>query len=68
MQDGRSQAGRQQLATALLKLNMQGVKSGSELVNNPALQKLLIVRIRTEVARMSAEEIIALAAQDASNR
>lgn len=68
MMMGRSQADQQKLGLAVLVLNMQGVKSASEVVNNPALQSPSIVRIRTKVAGMTAEQIIALAAKNPSVR
>lgn len=68
MMSGRSPADQQKLAIAVLVLNMQGVKSATEVVNNPELQAPSIERIRAQVAGMSAEEIIALAAKDPSVR
>jgi hypothetical protein len=68
MMEGRSQADQQKLGLAVLMLNMQGVKSASEVVNNPELQSPSIVRIRTKVAGMTAEQIIALAAKNPSVR
>lgn len=63
MMENRSQDNQVKLALAVLTLNMKGVKSASEVVNNPELQSPSIVRIRTEVAGMTAEQIIALAAR-----
>jgi len=68
MMKGRSQADQQKLGLAVLVLNMQGVKSAREVVNNPELQSPSIVRIRTKVAGMTAEQIIALAAKNPSVR
>ena len=51
----------QELAIAMLKLNMIGVKSAYGLVGNPELQSLSIVRIKNRVAGMTADEIIDLA-------
>ena len=68
MMSGRSQADQQKLAIAVLVLNMQGVKSATEVVNNPELQAPSIDRIRAKVAGMTAEEIIALAAKNPSVR
>ncbi|WP_181302825.1 DUF6694 family lipoprotein [Rhodanobacter sp. PCA2] len=67
MQD-RSEADQQKLALAVLMLNMQGVKSAHEVVNKPELQSPTITRIRQKVAGMTADEIIALAAQNPSVR
>ncbi|TAM15234.1 MAG: hypothetical protein EPN68_17670 [Rhodanobacter sp.] len=63
-----SQAEQQKLAIAVLVLNMQGVKSAREVVNNPALQSPSIARIRTKVAGLTAPQIIALAAKNPSVR
>ncbi len=68
MMAGRSQADQQKLAIAVLVLNMQGVKSASEVVNNPELQAPSIVRIRGKVAGLTAEQIIELAAKNPSVR
>ena len=68
MMNGRSQAEQQKLAIAVFMLNMQGVKSASEVVNNPELQSPSIARIREKVAGMTAEQIIELAAQNPSVR
>ena len=58
------QAGEKQqkaLAVAMLKLNMAGVQSAHEVVQDKDLQSLSIARIKDRVAGMTAEEIIALA-------
>ena len=68
MMSERSQANQQKLAIAVLVLNMQGVKSATEVVNNPGLQAPSIDRIRAKVVGMTAEEIIALAAKNPSGR
>jgi hypothetical protein len=68
MQKGRSLADQQKLGAAVLVLNWQGVKSAYEVANNPELQSPSIVRIRTKVAGMTAEQIIALAAKNPSVR
>ena len=68
MMEGRSQADQQKLALAVFMINMQGVKSASEAVNNPELQSPSIARIRTKVAGMTAEQIIAFAAKNPSVR
>jgi type IV pilus biogenesis protein CpaD/CtpE len=54
---------RQKLATAVLTLNMEGVKSAQEVVNNPELQSPSIGRIKDKVAGLTADEIMALAAR-----
>ncbi|MEP6881547.1 MAG: hypothetical protein ABI866_06115 [Dokdonella sp.] len=51
----------QDLAIAMLKLSMVGVKSAHEVVENPALQKPAIARVKDRVAGMTADEIIDLA-------
>ncbi len=68
MMKARSPADQQKLAIAVLVINMQGVKSASEVVNNPALQAPSINRIRDKVAGMTAEQIIQLAAKNPSVR
>ena len=68
MMQGRSAEQRQKLALAVLMLNMQSVKSAHELVGNLSLQAPSIARIRGQVAGLTAEEIIALAAKNPSVR
>ena len=51
----------QELAIAILKLNMVGVKSAYEVAANPELQNPSIARVKDRVAGMNAEEIIGLA-------
>lgn len=68
MMKGRSEAERRKLVLAVLMLNMEGVKSAHEVVNNPELQSPSIVRIRDKVAGMTAEQIIERAAQNPSVR
>lgn len=68
MMEGRSQADQKKLALAVLVLNMQGVKSAFDVVNNPELESPSIVRIREKVAGMTAGQIIALAAKNPSVR
>ena len=63
MMRGRSEAEKQKLALAMLLLNLQGVKSAYEVVANPELQSPSIGRIKDQVAGMTADEIIALAAR-----
>ena len=58
MMEDRSPADKQQLALAVLKLNMEGVKNAYEVVGNPELQSLSIARVRDKVAGMTAEQII----------
>ena len=50
----------QALQIAVLLLNMEGVSSAYEVVDDPALQRPSIARIRDKVSGMSADEIIAL--------
>jgi hypothetical protein len=49
---------RKKLMEAILKINLAGVKSVTEAMENPELQSLGIVRIKDQVAGMTAEEII----------
>ena len=60
MMDKRSEAQQMQLALAVLVLNMEGVKSAYEVVGNPELQAPSVERIRSKVADLTAEQIIAL--------
>ena len=60
MMDRRSEAEQRELALAVLVLNMEGVKSAYEVVGNPELQAPSVERIRSKVAGLTAEEIIAL--------
>jgi hypothetical protein len=50
----------QTLQIAVLLLNMEGVSSAYEVVDDPASQRPSIARIRDKVSGMSADEIIAL--------
>ena len=59
--------GQQKLATAMLLLNMEGVTSMQQVVDDPALQSLGIGRIRSRVDGMTADEIIKLAATASAN-
>lgn len=52
---------KEELAIAILKLNMAGVKGAHELLADPDLQKPSIIRIKDRVAGMTADEIIGLA-------
>ena len=52
---------KQKLQVALLQLNLSGVNSAYEVVNNPDLQNISIVHIKDKVAGLTAEEIIDLA-------
>ena len=63
-----SESKQRQLALAVLALNMVGVNSAYEMVNNPALQAPSVGRIKDRVAGMSADEIIALAAKTSTVR
>lgn len=56
-----SEKQQQALAVAMLKLNMAGVQSAYDVVQNKDLQSLSIARIKDRVAGMTAEEIIVLA-------
>jgi tellurite resistance protein len=51
---------RQQLQIAVLILNMDGVSSAHEVVNDPELQHPSIVRIKDRVSGMTADEVIRL--------
>lgn len=61
MVDSADATGKQDLAFAMLKLNMEGVQSAYEVVQQPDLQTLSIARVKDRVAGMTADEIIALA-------
>lgn len=58
MLDQSSAKKQQDLTIAMVKLNMVGVKSAHEVVENPALQKPTIARVKDRVAGMTADEII----------
>ncbi len=60
MVDSTRGSKKQKLLEAMLKINLAGVTSGYEVVGNPELQSLGIARIKDQVARMTADEIIAL--------
>jgi hypothetical protein len=51
----------QQLQIAMVQLNLVRVNSASEVVSNPELQNLSVVRIKDKVAGLTADEIIELA-------
>lgn len=51
---------RQQLQIAILILNMDGVSSAHEVVNDPELQHPSIERIKGRVSGMTADEVIRL--------
>ena len=53
----------QKLSMAMLAINIKGVQSAHEVVNNPELQSPSIGRIKDEVADMTAQEIIDYAAK-----
>ena len=61
MLDQSSPTRKQELAVAMLKLNMTGVQSAYEVVGSAELQSPSIVRIKDRVSGMTAEEIIDLA-------
>lgn len=54
---------REKLFLAMLAINLKGVNSAHEVVNNPALQSPSIAAIKDEVNGMSAREIIDYAAK-----
>src|SRR5690606_11551315 len=68
MFDRLPQAKKTQLALAVLTINMIGVNSAKEVVENPELQSPTIGRIKDRVASMSAEEIIAYAEKNSTVR
>jgi len=53
-----SQKRRQDLALALVKINLIGVNSAKEVDGNPELQSFGIQRIKMKVSGMTADEII----------
>lgn len=53
-----SQKKQADLVFAVLKINMDGVGSASEMLANPALRETTVARIRDRVDGMTAEEII----------
>lgn len=57
-----------QLMLAMLSINMIGVNSAHEVAGNPDLQSPSIGRIKDVVAGMSADEIIAYAAEHSTVR
>ena len=68
MMDALPPGEQQQLAIAVVMLNMEGVKSAYEVVGNPDLQKPSMAHIRDNVAGMTAEEIIERAKENPSVR
>lgn len=54
---------KQKLLEAMLKINLAGVQSAKELVNNPSVDHLGIVRIKDKVAGLTADQIIKLGDQ-----
>jgi len=56
-------AKRRALTVAMLKVNLTGVTSASEITANPELHSMGIARVRDKVAGMTADEIIALGEQ-----
>lgn len=56
-----SPQGQQELAIAVLKINLAGVMSATEVTANPNLQHPSVTRIKDKIAGMSADEIIDLA-------
>lgn len=63
MQHAASPAMRQQLAIALLKINLAGVMSAHEVVGNPELASMGIERVKDRVSGMTADEIVAYGEQ-----
>ena len=61
MTEDAAPAKRQQLLIAMLKLNMVGIHSAYDVVNNPELQSFGISRVKDKVAGLTADEIIDLA-------
>jgi hypothetical protein len=55
--------GWRKLSMAMIAINLKGVQSAHEVVNNPALQSPTIGRIKDEVAGMTAQEIIEYASK-----
>ncbi|MFD0739920.1 hypothetical protein ACFQZQ_11605 [Lysobacter koreensis] len=68
MMRDRSAAEQQKLALAVLVLNMEGVESAREAMDNPELQSPSIGRIKDKVAGMTAKQIIETAARNPSVR
>jgi hypothetical protein len=68
MLDRLSEQKQMQLALAVLTINMIGVNSAHEVVNNPELQSPSIGRIKDRVDGMSADEIITYAAKNSTVR
>lgn len=66
MLDASPRATQRELAMAMLKLNMAGVSSASEMLADPELRNPSIKRIRRQVDGRTAKEIIALAKEDSS--
>jgi hypothetical protein len=60
MTDSVSDAKKQKLLVAVIKINLAGVQSAHEVVADPGLQNLGIARIRAKVSGMTADEIIDL--------
>ncbi len=60
MLESADPATRERLQFAMVKINLMGVKSARETVGRPEFDALGIVRIKGQVAGMSAQELIAL--------
>ncbi len=58
MFDSASPKKQRQLITALIDINLIGVNSAGEAMDNPELDSLGIVRIKDKVAGLTADEII----------
>ena len=68
MMRDRSESEQQQLAIAVLVLNMAGVNSASEAISTPELRSPSIVRIKDKVAGMTAQQIIEASKRNPSVR
>lgn len=59
MVDSATPAMRKKLLEAMVKINLAGVRSVTETVNDPGLQSFGIIRIKDNVAGLNAREIVA---------
>ncbi|WP_157062447.1 DUF6694 family lipoprotein [Pseudoxanthomonas dokdonensis] len=66
MAEALTSENRQELLVAMLKLNMTGVNSVYEVIQNPDLQSPSIARIKDKVDGMTAQQIIDLANRTSS--
>jgi hypothetical protein len=60
MIDSATPAMKKKLLEAMLKINLSGVQSATEMIDNPELKSFGITRIKDKVAGLNAEEIIEL--------